>query len=182
VTGTLNGSAISDDAAVTFAGSLMALSADAGLRTVSAISATVSQPVPIVVTATNSGPGALTSARLRWTIPSVLPISAVQAGQSACTAVEGGWLCDLGELSAGAEVPFTLAFTPTVAGEYKLAAAIEGDRLDPNVDNDRVMIAVIVSPAASFRTLFLPFLQSQVDAERDRPGEHEIYLPAVGNP
>ena len=168
---------------VTVSSSLLAFSADMGLHAnAESFTSAVGQTAQFIVTATNSGPGIVTNARLRWTIPSELPISTVQAGQNVCTTVKGGWLCDLGELSAGAEVSLTLAFTSTVAGEYKLAAAIEGDRLDPNLDNDRVTIAVVVSSAEPFRRIFLPLLQSQMDAERNRPEEEEIYLPSVSNP
>ena len=168
---------------ITVASGLLALNADAGVNAASEpFTATVGQPAQIVVTATNNGPGTVTNAHLRWETFAGLAVSTVQAGQSACTLVEGSWLCDLGELSAGAEAPFTFAFTPTLAGEYELVAAIEGDRLDLNLENDRVTISVIVSPAPRLRSIFLPILQSHVDAERNRPEEDEIYLPAVRNP
>lgn len=114
------------------------------------------------------------NADVRWEIPSGLIVSS----QAGCAADAGDWLCELGTLPAGAEIPVTLDFTPTVAGNFQLSVAIEGDRLDLNSENDRVTISLKVTPDERLRNLFLPLIGQGSVEPRARP-EAEIHLPVI---
>lgn len=135
---------------------------------------------PILLRVGNRGPA--TEGQPLLTI-SGLPAGAVEVRTSppvTCPRQGDGTVCALPPLAPGDGVEIAVTLPTDAPARWESVWQVVGERFDPNPDNNRLTRRWVVGE--SLWRFFLPLLDNQVDAERNRPEENELFLPEVVNP
>ncbi|MBW3625233.1 MAG: DUF11 domain-containing protein, partial [Armatimonadetes bacterium] len=110
--------------------------------TVGSETAQVGFPISYTLTVANRGPEAGSGVRLAGQFSPHVTDLKFGPGAESCQVTGSGYACALGSLAKDAAVTFTLAVTPTAAGEIAHSVWVAGDRADPEPTNDRASTTV----------------------------------------
>ena len=97
------------------------------------------------VTVTNKAPSEATGVTLTDILAK--DVSFVSASEG-CTEAGGTVTCTIGALPGGDNATVTIVVVPNSAGDLSNSASVEGDRRDPNPDDNTVTATTTVNPAA----------------------------------
>jgi len=176
---------------------MMAAVADLWLGVDSASAAiAVDAPAVYLFRAGNRGPIGVAGATVVIQSAAELDIRLLTEPHTACPRSGDGFACALPLLQPGDEIGIAVTFLTALPGTLDSVWTIEAAVFDLNPADNQLTQRWVVGEAAQQR-IFLPILQSQadtersqspeqpveaeIDPERNRPEETEIYLPAVGN-
>ncbi len=102
------------------------------------------------ITATNNGPLVATNVVLTDILPfSNVTFVSASASQGTCSQANGAVICNIGTMNNGASITATIVITPTAAGTIINDAAVVGDQIDSNRNNNSATVTTTVLAGAS---------------------------------
>lgn len=117
----------------------------------SATTVSVGDEVTMTVTVANTGPGAVSDARVDVIIPSELNyVSGSVTGGADCTLTGTTIIsCDLGDLAASATNTVTVAVGAVATGDISVNAQFTAIESDTDASNNSAALSLIINPAAA---------------------------------
>ena len=107
--------------------------------------------VTYTITIANAGPDTATSVTLIDSVSLHATIEDVQTTDGACSLVEQGLICDLGDLGAGEMVILTYVVRPGAPGTLANGATVFGNSGDPDLTNNNAMSTIGVPIAIDIK-------------------------------
>ena len=141
--------------------------------------AVVSQDVVFTVTVRNLGPQPAAPAHVMAALPAELELQSLQTQTGTCS-LDAPSACDLGVLSAGAQVAITLVARPNAPGTFATTASVSSDTADPQPENNHAEAQTRVQPAAEAADLQLSQVTDATTVRADTQVRFTIALTNAG--
>ncbi len=127
---------------------------------------TVGRPLTYRITVTNYGASTATNVTLTDTLPSGVTFGSATPGQGTCSGTSQV-ICNLGDLSIGANAVVTILVTPTVTGTLSNTASVSADTIDLNSANNSAQAQTLsvswACPCSLWNDSAIPAIQSSTD-------------------